>query len=248
MTDSDDLVHGLHAVQAALARTDSTIRAVWVERDRRDQRMAEVLAACADRGLQVQRVDRRELDRLSGGAAHQGVVIDCPPMPAGDEASLDQLLDVLQAEPFLLVLDQVQDPHNLGACLRTADAAGVQAVITTRDRAASLTPVVHKVASGATRSVPFIQVTNLARTLERLRKRGIWLVGAAGDAPITMDAVDLTGPLAVVMGAEGSGLRRLTREHCDHLAKIPMAGTVESLNVSVATGVMLFEAVRQRQI
>lgn len=246
MTGSDDLVHGLHAVQAALARPELRIRAVWVEQGRRDQRMASVLDACVERGLPVQRVDRRELDRLSGGAAHQGVVIDCPPMPCGDEASLERLLDGLQDEPFLLVLDQVQDPHNLGACLRTADAAGVQAVITTRDRAAGLTPVVHKVASGATRSVPFIQVTNLARTLDRLRQRGIWLVGAAGDAPVTLHAIDLCGPLAIVMGAEGSGLRRLTRARCDHLAKIPMAGTVESLNVSVASGVMLFEAVRQR--
>lgn len=246
MTRSDDLVHGLHAVQAALARTDAVIGAVWVEKGRRDQRMATVLDACAERGLQVQRVDRRELDRLSEGAAHQGVVIDCPPLPPGDEASLERLLDGLATEPFLLVLDQVQDPHNLGACLRSADAAGVQAVITTRDRAAGLTPVVHKVASGATRSVPFIQVTNLARTLDQLRQRGIWLVGAAGDAPMTLHAVDFTGPLAVVMGAEGSGLRRLTRERCDHLVQIPMAGTVESLNVSVATGVMLFEALRQR--
>ncbi|MCK8516129.1 23S rRNA (guanosine(2251)-2'-O)-methyltransferase RlmB [Methylonatrum kenyense] len=248
MTGSQHLVHGLHAVQAALNRPELTIRGVWVEQGRRDRRMAAVLAACAERGLTVQRVDRRELDRLSGGAAHQGVVIDCPPMPAGDEVGLERLLDGLHGDPFLLVLDQVQDPHNLGACLRTADAAGVQAVITTRDRAAGLTPVVHKVASGATRSVPFIQVTNLARTLDRLRQRGIWLVGAAGDAPTLVHALDLKGPLAVVMGAEGGGLRRLTRERCDHLAKIPMVGTVESLNVSVATGVMLFEALRQRLV
>ena len=247
MTQSPNRVHGLHAVQAVLARDDAAVNAVWVEQGRRDQRMQAILEHCARRGLTVQRVDRRELDRLSDGAAHQGVVIDCPPLAPGDEGTLDRLLDDLVETPFLLVLDQVQDPHNLGACLRTADAVGVQAVIVPRDRAASLTPVVHKVASGATRSVPLIQVTNLSRTLEHLKQRGIWLVGAAGEADTGLHAMDFTGPLAVVMGAEGSGLRRLTRERCDHLVHIPMVGAVESLNVSVAAGVMLFEALRQRQ-
>jgi len=156
------------------------------------------------------------------------------------------LLDQLAEPPFLLVLDQVQDPHNLGACLRSADAAGVHGVIAPRDNAVGLTPTVHKVASGAARTVPFFQVTNLARVLRTLKERGIWLVGAAGEAEQSIYQADLTGPLALVMGAEDTGLRRLTREECDFLVRIPMRGHVESLNVSVATGVVLFEALRQR--
>ena len=161
--------------------------------------------------------------------------------------SLDDLLDGLEGAPLLLVLDGIQDPHNLGACLRSADAAGVQAVILPRDNSAPTTPVVSKVASGAAETVPLFRVTNLARALDQLREAGVWLVGAAGETDQTLFSVDLTGPLALVLGAEGEGLRRLTREKCDHLVRIPMAGTVESLNVSVAAGICLFEAVRQRQ-
>ncbi|WP_455198376.1 23S rRNA (guanosine(2251)-2'-O)-methyltransferase RlmB, partial [Kaarinaea lacus] len=177
---------------------------------------------------------------------HQGVVASAIAPRVLSESELDTLLDKLTDPPFLLVLDGVTDPHNLGACLRSADAAGIQAVITTKDRSASLTPTAVKVASGAAQTVPFVQVTNLARCLRNLKDRGIWLAGLDGEAEQSLYDTDLSGPLAIVMGAEGKGLRRLSREHCDYLARIPMAGTVESLNVSVATGVCLFEAHRQR--
>lgn len=245
---SGELIHGLHAVRAALRYDPAGVVEAWMERNRRDQRMQRLREELERCGARIQQVSRRELDRLSDGAAHQGVVIRFRgSAPRGDEA-LAAHLDGLSAAPLLLVLDQVQDPHNLGACLRTADAAGVDAVVAPRDRAVGLTATVHKVASGATASVPFFQVTNLARTLEALKQRGIWLVGAAGEAEAAPWALDLDGPLAIVMGAEGTGLRRLTREACDFLARIPMAGQVESLNVSVATGVLLYEAVRQRQV
>jgi len=169
-------------------------------------------------------------------------------LPAGvkSESDLSEILRSLAEPPFLLLLDNVQDPHNLGACLRSADAAGVHAVIVPKDRSVSLTPVVRTVACGAAEKIPFVQVTNLARTMDQLREAGVWLVGTAGEATQNLYEIDLTGPLGIVMGAEGSGLRRLTRERCDFLARIPMLGSVESLNVSVATGVCLFEAVRQR--
>ncbi|SEO59430.1 23S rRNA (guanosine(2251)-2'-O)-methyltransferase RlmB [Aquisalimonas asiatica] len=241
-----ELIHGMHAVRAALRFDPTGVVEVWVERNRRDQRMGQLRDELARTGARIQEVPRRELDRLSDGASHQGVVIRYRgPEPQGLDA-LEARLDAMDEAPFLLVLDQVQDPHNLGACMRTADAAGVHAVIAPRDRAVGLTATVHKVASGATANVPFFQVTNLARTLDALKKRGIWLVGAAEQAEQPPWALDLSGPLGIVMGAEEDGLRRLTREACDFLTRIPMAGKVSSLNVSVATGVLLYEAVRQR--
>lgn len=240
------LIVGLHAVQAAVRYEPGRVSEVWVERRRRDGRMQRLRRQLEALDCPLHEVERRELDRLTGGAAHQGVAIRyAGPPPQGDD-ELEALLDGLAGTPFLLVLDQVQDPHNLGACLRTAEGAGVDAVITPRDRAVGLTPVVHKVAAGAAETLPLFQVTNLARALRRLRARGIWLVGAADAAPASLYATDLSGPLALVLGAEGEGLRRLTREACDQLVAIPMAGRVESLNVSVAAGVMLYEAVRQR--
>jgi len=242
-----EYIHGLHAVRAAINHDVANVLEAWVEKGRKDARMSRLRDELEAQGVRVQSADRRELDKRCGGGVHQGIVIryrgDAPLF----EGDLDGLLDTLDMPAFLLVLDQVQDPHNLGACLRTADAAGVHAVIAPRDRAAGLTPTVHKVSSGASRSVPFFQVTNLARTLDMLKQRGIWLVGAAGEAEQSLFELEMDGPLAVVMGAEGEGLRRLTAESCDFLAHIPMAGGVESLNVSVATGVMLFEAVRQRR-
>jgi len=246
MSADGELLHGLHAVQAAVRYEPARVTEAWIEHRRRDGRMRRLRRQLEGLGCPLHAVERRELDRLTGGAAHQGVAVRyAGPAPRGD-GELDALLDRLAATPFLLVLDQVQDPHNLGACLRAAEGAGVQAVITPRDRAAGLTPVVHRVAAGAADSLPLFQVTNLARALRRLRERGIWLVGAADAAADGLYATDLRGPLAVVLGAEGSGLRRLTREACDRLVAIPMAGRVESLNVSVAAGVMLYEAVRQR--
>ncbi|PWG61415.1 23S rRNA (guanosine(2251)-2'-O)-methyltransferase RlmB [Sediminicurvatus halobius] len=242
----DDLIHGLHAVQAAVRYEPAGVVEAWVERRRRDGRMQRLRRQLQGLGCPVHEVERRELDRLTGSDAHQGVAIRYRgPPPRGDD-ELAQLLDGLARAPFLLVLDQVQDPHNLGACLRTAEGAGVDAVITPRDRAAGLTPAVHKVAAGAAETLPLFQVTNLARALRDLRERGIWLVGAADTAAASLYDTDLTGSLALVLGAEENGLRRLTREACDQLVAIPMAGRVESLNVSVAAGVMLYEAVRQR--
>jgi len=208
--------------------------------------MERVRAAAQAGGITVHCVPRAELDALVGGARHQGVVARGTAPPQRSEVDLDAVLAGQTKAAFLLVLDGVQDPHNLGACLRSADAAGVQAVIAPKDRSVSLTPTVRKVASGAAEAVPFIQVTNLARTLRELKQAGIWLVGTAGEAGTSLFEADLAGPLALVMGAEGKGLRRLTRETCDTLVHIPMAGSVASLNVSVATGICLFEAVRQR--
>jgi len=241
-----ELVYGLHAVRAALKYDPGHIVEVWLEQGRHDAKMQQLAQALTRLSAAVHRVPRRELDLLTGGAAHQGVAVRFEGATPRDEDDLYALLDELTEPPFLLVLDQVQDPHNLGACLRSADAAGVHALIAPRDNAVGLTPAVHKVASGAARTVPFFQVTNLARVLRALKDRGIWLAGAAGEAEQEVYQADLTGPLAIVMGAEDTGLRRLTREECDFLVRIPMRGHVESLNVSVATGVILFEALRQR--
>jgi len=239
------LILGIHAVAAAL-RQGSRVIELWVDGKRRDRRIQELLQQVPGAGVQVHLTQAQELDRLARQGAHQGVVARVRLPQVHDELFLKALLKRLQETPFLLVLDGVQDPHNLGACLRTADAAGVQAVITPRDRSAGLTASVCKVASGAAESVPLIQVTNLARTLKWLKQAGIWLIGTAGEARQVLYQTDLSGPLAIVMGAEGRGLRRLTREQCDLLVRLPMSGTVESLNVSVAAGVTLYEIVRQR--
>ncbi len=241
------VIYGLHAVQAYLDRHPEGMLEVFLLKSRDDERLNRLVQALRPLGLNLQWRERGQLDDLAGDSHHQGVVARVREQPPGDEHALMDFLDALGSPPFLLLLDGVTDPHNLGACMRTADAAGVQAVITPRDKSASITPVVRKVAVGAAESLPFFQVTNLARTMDALRERGIWLIGTAleeGAKPL--HSIDFTGPLGVVMGAEGSGLRRLTKEHCDVLAFIPMAGTVESLNVSVATGVTLFEALRQR--
>jgi 23S rRNA (guanosine2251-2'-O)-methyltransferase len=210
-------------------------------------RVAEIQALAQRSGVAVSAASTEQLDKLAEGGRHQGVVAEIQPRSVDPETLLEEVLETAGATPFLLVLDGVQDPHNLGACLRSADAAGVHAVIAPRDRASGLTPVVRKVAAGAAESVPFIAVVNLARTLRELKDRGIWLVGTDDSADKALYDVDLKGPLAIVLGGEGEGLRRLTRESCDMLVRIPMAGAVESLNVSVATGVVLYEAVRQRK-
>ncbi|HET6655547.1 MAG TPA: 23S rRNA (guanosine(2251)-2'-O)-methyltransferase RlmB, partial [Gammaproteobacteria bacterium] len=219
---------------------------LWLLRGRGDRRLETLAVEASKQGVTLERLARDELDRLTGAAAHQGAVAEVRAAAPGNEQTLDTLLDELAKPPFLLVLDGVQDPHNLGACLRSAAAAGVHALIAPKDRAASLTPAARKVASGAAEIVPFVQVTNLARTLRSLKERGIWTVGLAGEADQPLYDFDLAGPLALVLGAEGSGLRRLTKEHCDFLGHIPMTDAVASLNVSVSAGVALFEAVRQR--
>lgn len=241
-----ELIYGLHAVTAVL-EGGGRVHALWMLDSRHDERLTRVAELAQKAGVKVQRVPRAELDRLTHDARHQGVAAEAEGAELRDEGGLMPLLDRLEEPPFLLVLDGVQDPHNLGACLRSANAAGVHAVIAPKDRSAGLTAVARKVASGAAEVTPFFQVTNLARTLRDLKERNIWFVGLAGEADQSLYELDLRGPLAIVMGAEGEGMRRLTKEHCDFLAKIPMAGAVESLNVSVATGVSLFETLRQRQ-
>jgi 23S rRNA (guanosine2251-2'-O)-methyltransferase len=242
----DEILFGQHAVRTALKRDSKRIKRLLVQQGRNDERIQQVIDLAAPVHVRPERVSRQELDRLSDGGVHQGVLVLCDPILSKDEAFLDQLLDGLDTAPFLLVLDGVTDPHNLGACLRTADAAGVQAVIAPKDKSAPLNSTVSKVACGAAEVVPYVQVTNLARTLQMLQERGIWITGTAGEAEQMVYDASLTGPMALIMGAEGKGMRRLTREHCDHLIKIPMSGEVSSLNVSVAAGVCLFEAVRQR--
>jgi 23S rRNA (guanosine2251-2'-O)-methyltransferase len=244
---SSQRIGGLHSIKAAIKHADK-VRQLWVDADRRDRRLKEILTLAKASGIEPQRVSRDELERLLPNSNHQGVVAEVEGMATGDEQSLEALLTTLDEPPFLLILDGVQDPHNLGACLRSANAAGVHAVIAPRDRSVGLTPVAVKVASGAADSTPFIQVTNLSRTLKRLGdEHRIWSLGLAGEADDPLYKADLKGPLAIVMGSEGEGMRRLTKEHCDGLVSLPMKGSVESLNVSVATGIALFEAVRQRQ-
>lgn len=237
---------GLHPALAMLRNSPQDILELLVQEERHDNRVEEILREAGRHGLAVQRVSRKTLDKLSEGGHHQGLVLLCRGQGTQDEHDLADLLDKLEEPPFLLVLDGVQDPHNLGACLRTADAAGVDAVIVPKDRASGLSPTVRKVACGAAESVPLIQVTNLARVLDQLKQRGIWLIGLAGEAESPIFQMNLRTSLALVLGAEEKGLRRLTRENCDALARIPMRGQVESLNVSVATGICLYEAVRQR--
>lgn len=243
--NEEAIVFGLHAVRTLLQQHPERASVLIVQKGREDARVSEVTKLAQAAGIKIELRDARELDRLATGDRHQGVCIRMKSSDVLGEGALDELLD-RAAPPLLLVLDGVQDPHNLGACLRTADAAGVTAVIVPRDRAAGLSPTVRKVASGAAETVPLIQVVNLARTLRWLKQRDVWIVGTDDQAPKSLFQTSLTGPLAVVLGAEGQGLRRLTKEHCDALISIPMRGVVESLNVSVATAVVLYEAVRQR--
>lgn len=240
-----DRIFGVHAVSSLLDAAPERIIRLYVLDGRDDQKLQALLRKAQGLDVAVARKDRKALDQLTDGAVHQGVVAECKEAPQLREDDLEALLQKNPA-PFLLILDGITDPHNLGACLRTADAAGVHAVIAPKDRSAALNPTVRKVACGAAERVPFISVTNLARTLRLLKENNVWVIGTAGEASDSLYQVKLTGPLALVMGAEGEGMRRLTREHCDQLVNIPMFGSVSSLNVSVATGVCLFEAVRQR--
>jgi len=239
-------VFGLHAVTSLLQRNPTRVSLLLALESRDDARMQQVLELAEKANVPIRRVARGELDELVQGVSHQGVVAETGAAPAIGEKELPEFLDALPHPAFLLILDGIQDPHNLGACLRTADAAGVDAVILPRDRSAPLNATVRKVACGAAEFVPVVRVTNLARIMRAIRDRGIWVYGAAGEAESTLYQTDLSGPLALVLGGEGKGLRRLTREHCDGLVSIPLDGSVSSLNVSVATGVCLFEARRQR--
>jgi 23S rRNA (guanosine2251-2'-O)-methyltransferase len=239
-------IAGIHSVRAALKHGSEGVEELWLERRRRDRRLAPLVELAREAGVTVRQVTRDELDGRAEGANHQGVLAWVRIPSARNERDLAGILENAQGPPLLLILDGVQDPHNLGACLRTADAAGAHALIAPRDNAVGLTTVACKVASGAAQTVPYVQVTNLSRSIESFKERGVWLIGTASDAPSGLFETDLSGPLAIVMGGEGKGLRRLTRERCDLLVSLPMHGTVASLNVSVAAGICLFEALRQR--
>lgn len=241
-------VFGLHAAEMALEQGAERIVSVWVAAERSDQRLTRITHALTYAGIRWERVSKARLNDLAGGGNHQGIVLECALPSERDEPDLYQAVAAANPPVLVLVLDRVQDPHNLGACLRTGDAAGVMAVVIPKDQSVGCTPTVAKVASGAAETVPVYRVTNLARCLEQLKKCGLWVIGAAGDADMDLYQADLTVSMALVLGAEGRGLRRLTREKCDFTVRIPMMGKVESLNVSVAAGVLLYERLRQRMV
>jgi 23S rRNA (guanosine2251-2'-O)-methyltransferase len=241
---SPKVLFGFHAVGVRLKTAPKSVIELYVDPSRKDARMRQFLERANDAGARVIEADGMRLAKLAGSHGHQGVAARVESLPISN--SLDDLLDGLTEPPLLLVLDGVTDPHNLGACLRVADGAGAQAVIAPKDHAVGVNATVTKVASGAAETVPYFMVTNLARTLGELKERSIWCIGASDDAPKTLYHADLKGPVALVLGAEGSGLRQLTRKTCDELVSIPMRGAVESLNVSVASGLCLYEALRQR--
>jgi 23S rRNA (guanosine2251-2'-O)-methyltransferase len=242
---STKVLFGFHAVTVRLKTAPASITEIHVDATRRDARMLQFVERAQAAGAKVVDSDDQRLIRLAGSPRHQGVVAKVNPLAAVH--SLDDVLDGVSGAPLVLALDGVTDPHNLGACLRVADGAGAHALIAPKDHAVGLNATVAKVASGAAETVPYLMVTNLARSLNELKERGITVVGTAEDAEQTLYDIDLSGPVAMVLGAEGPGMRALTKKTCDVLVRIPMAGAVESLNVSVAAGVCLFEALRQRR-
>ncbi|HEV2523584.1 MAG TPA: 23S rRNA (guanosine(2251)-2'-O)-methyltransferase RlmB [Gammaproteobacteria bacterium] len=242
----EDLIYGIHAIQHLLNSKPEQFLELHIQ-DTHDNKSLLSLASLAKTlGVNVSGVSKKQLDQWLPERNHQGVAAKVRLQPLLTEDDFSTLIDACDKPPLFLILDGVQDPHNLGACLRTADAVGVTAVIIPKDRSASLTPVVRKVASGAAETVPLVQVTNLVRAIEMLKKLGVWIMGTSMQTTQSLYQVDLKGSVAIVLGAEGTGLRRLTEEHCDILMQIPMMGVVESLNVSVAAGVCLYEATRQR--
>ena len=243
---SETWIIGINPVEGALANDPSRVREVLIEQGARNPRLASISDEARRLGVRVHARPRAMLDKVAGDARHQGVVAAYEAPPPLSDHDLPGLVERAGANAFFLVLDGVTDPHNLGACLRSAAAAGVTAVIVPRDRAVGITPVVRRASAGEADRVPLVAATNLSRALRSLKDAGVWLTGLAGDAEKSLYELDLKGPLALVLGSEGEGMRRLTREACDHVAKIPMPGVAESLNVSVAAGIVLFEAVRQR--
>ncbi|HYD96918.1 MAG TPA: 23S rRNA (guanosine(2251)-2'-O)-methyltransferase RlmB [Noviherbaspirillum sp.] len=240
------MIFGFHAVTARLRHEASSVEELYVDAGRHDRRMQDLLRAAEAAKVRIIHVDSQRLDGMAGSHRHQGVVAKAGELSLA--RNLDELLDAIEGPPLLLLLDGVTDPHNLGACLRVADAAGAHAIIAPKDRAVGLNATAAKVASGAADTVPYITVTNLARTMRELKERDVWLTGTSDDAEKSLYDADFTGATALVMGSEGEGMRRLTRENCDTLVRIPMHGSVESLNVSVASGVCLYEARRQRSV
>ena len=238
---------GLHAAQSALMYSPQKISRAWVDSERHDKRLETLLETLSTLDVSIEKVERKKLDKLADGMNHQGIVLEVALPDELSENDLKVAVENLSENALFLVLDNVQDPHNLGACLRTADATGVHGIIITKDNAVGITPTVCKVASGAAETVPVYSVTNLARVLRWLKTEGVWVIGTAGEAQSTLFKSDFTVPMALVIGAEEKGMRRLTREQCDFLVKLPMLGTVESLNLSVATGVLLYGGRRQRR-
>ena len=244
-----DFIFGIHAVDSLLENNPERVLELFLMQGRQDERIQPLILRAQEYGISMPQTSRKVLDEKANSSQHQGIVARVKPAKILTENNLDTLLNNLESQqttPFLLILDGVTDPHNLGACLRNADAAGVHAIIVPKDNSVGITGTVGKVACGAAETIPLFQVTNLARTMRHIQSKGIWIVGTAGEAEGHLYQADLKGPLAIAMGAEGKGLRRLSRECCDSLVSIPMAGSVSSLNVSVATGICLFEAVRQR--
>lgn len=242
--DKEELIYGFHAVESALFNDSKNVLVAWLEQSRQDKRLQKIIDLLEEHKVPYEVVDKKILDKQTKSTRHQGVAIKYKTPALYTEKELDQFLE--KDESLILVLDGITDPHNFGACLRTADAVGVDCVVIPKDKAVGITPVVRKVASGAVDTVPVVQVTNLVRSIKKIKDAGVWVYGAAGETDQSIYQTDLKGKTAIVMGAEEKGLRRLTRETCDVLFKIPMQGKVESLNVSVATAVILYEAVRQR--
>jgi 23S rRNA (guanosine2251-2'-O)-methyltransferase len=240
------LLNGIHAVQSALESDPDNVLQVWVADSKRNQRVVNLAQQIQARGLVLHKASMNQLDKLAKSRKHQGIVAEYNAPKAWDDSELFDLLNKLEVPALLLILDGVTDPHNLGACLRTAEGAGVHAVIAPKDKAAGLTPTARKVASGAAETIPFVQVTNLVRTIDLLKDAVVWITGTSDKATEALYAGDYKTATALVMGAEGKGLRRLTEAHCDHLISIPIAGNVSSLNVSVAKVGCLYEVVRQR--
>jgi 23S rRNA (guanosine2251-2'-O)-methyltransferase len=243
----DDLVFGLHAIEQIFENDISRVLEIWTLEERNDAKLQVLLKKAKQQHIAIHPITKKTLDKLTENGRHQGMVIRCKTTrQIKTPPTLEELLASLTQSPFLLVLDEVQDPHNLGACLRSADAAGIQAVIVPKNNAVKLTSIVRAVACGAADNIPLIEVTNLARTLRWLQEQGVWIVGTDENGQESLFETNLTGPLAFVFGSEGSGLRRLTKESCDLLVRIPTLGKIKSLNISVATGICLYEAVRQR--
>jgi 23S rRNA (guanosine2251-2'-O)-methyltransferase len=244
---SEQFVYGVHAVTALLANPHRVTKTLYVSEERMDKRLQVLLDKALHANVTIEKLSMQKMNQRFADFAHQGVVASASSLPDYNESHLLALLEASKQPSLILILDGITDPHNLGACLRTADAVGVDFVVIPKDKSAHVTPVVSKVACGAAESVPIVKVTNLVRSMELLKEQGVWIYGAAGETDSSLYQTDCTGSVAIVMGAEGDGLRRLTREHCDGLFSLPMLGSVDSLNVSVAAGVSLYEILRQRK-
>ncbi|MBS0214608.1 MAG: 23S rRNA (guanosine(2251)-2'-O)-methyltransferase RlmB [Proteobacteria bacterium] len=246
MSKDSQWIAGINAVASAIEHDAANVREILIEAGAKNPRITEIETQARRLGIEPRRVATQALDGVAGGLRHQGVIARYAAAKTYDEHDLKEIVEAADGRALILVLDEVQDPHNLGACLRSAAAAGAHAVVIPRDKAASITATVRKTSAGAADRLPVVRVTNLARCLKSLQQQGVWIYGLAGETETSLYSIDLRGNVALVLGAEGDGLRRLTREHCDQLVRIPMPGAMESLNVSVAAGISLFEAVRQR--